>query len=154
MTYEAAVKSASRGLIATYIGGVKGQHTFMQGTAQALPLSPNIVANRGKAVNGTLKAIVDSCDEGTKTHKQNKSTVSMMRKVATLDIDGKYLNPWAAGDFTVSLRAAYEAIKGAKAPRAVTAATIAKYVQDACEKHGIDIDYVVAILTNKTPDSE
>jgi hypothetical protein len=57
---------------------------------------------------------------------------SALKCVVSLDVDGTYLTPWRDGDFAVSLRTAYDALRGADPIRPVP--SIEKILKAAAKK--------------------
>jgi len=80
------------------------------------------------------------------TEQHSSHQISLVRKVCERDTENKYLTPWAADDFTVGVRSAYEALNPKKEKRAPTAESIAKYVIDNCAKYDVPLADVLALL--------
>lgn len=145
--YADGIETAQRGGEAMFLGGSKGQHMMQQGAAQAR-LADDFKSNGdGKAdASVILKDYKGGLSVEARKFAPCKSVVSQLRTVLTLDTDHTYITPWANGDFTVSLRKAYDTLKGPKPEREVTAAIIADKVRKDCERHEVSLADVLAIL--------
>lgn len=142
-----AISLITRGLEAAYIGGEKGQHMVMQGGSKAMAvLTLTDAKDRRKAALSVLREGAAGCTTEAQAYKLNKFTRSILTTVLSLDDLGIYTGPWSRGDMQVTLRAAYDALKGKPDPKAVTEESLAKMVAAACEKHGLDVAEVARLL--------
>ncbi len=92
------------------------------------------IAARGEAWKMIDAALMENANEKGRGQLSGYLR-SALKRVATLDVDGTYLTPWQAGDFSVSLRTAYDALGGVQTKPVPSVQSILERAMAKIAKH-------------------